>query len=82
MSTRPNLTRAQRAGSGDERRKRLHQFLSDIGVKALRQHLGQLLGIAQVDVEIETALRQNCKLRFYLSSDPGVPRLSQRSVAN
>jgi hypothetical protein len=31
-----------------ERRKRLHQFLSDIGVKALRQHLGQLLGIAQV----------------------------------
>lgn len=42
------LTRAQRAGSGSERRKRLHQFLSDIGVKALRQHLGQLLGIAQV----------------------------------
>lgn len=41
------LTRAQR-NSGDERRKRLHQFLSDIGVKALRQHLGQLLGIAQV----------------------------------
>jgi len=36
------------ANSGDERRKRLHQFLSDIGVKALRQHLGQLLGIAQV----------------------------------
>jgi hypothetical protein len=42
------LTRAQRANSGQERRKRLHQFLSDIGVKALRQHLGQLLGIAQV----------------------------------
>ena len=40
------LTRAQRAGSVSERRKRLHQFLSDIGVKALRQHLGQLLGIA------------------------------------
>jgi hypothetical protein len=33
---------------GQERRKRLHQFLSDIGVKALRQHLGELLGIAQV----------------------------------
>jgi hypothetical protein len=33
---------------GQERRKRLHQFLSDIGVKALRQHVGQLLGIAQV----------------------------------
>ena len=42
------LTKAQRANSGDERRKRLHQFLSDIGVKVLRQHLGQLLGIAQV----------------------------------
>jgi hypothetical protein len=42
------LTKAQRANSGTERRKRLHQFLSDIGVKALRQHLGQLLGIAQV----------------------------------
>ena len=41
------LTRAQRASSG-ERRKKLHQFLSEIGVKALRQHLGQLLGIAQV----------------------------------
>jgi hypothetical protein len=42
------LTKAQRASGGQERRKRLHQFLSDIGVKALRQHLGQLLGIAQV----------------------------------
>ena len=42
------MTRAQRANSGQERRKRLHQFLSDVGVKALRQHLGQLLGIAQV----------------------------------
>ena len=27
---------------------RLDQFLSEVGVKALRQHLGQLLGIAQV----------------------------------
>ncbi|MGC1780579.1 MAG: P63C domain-containing protein [Xanthobacteraceae bacterium] len=41
------LTRAHRASSG-ERRKKLHQFLSEVGVKALRQHLGQLLGIAQV----------------------------------
>jgi hypothetical protein len=41
------LTRAQRAKSS-ERHKKLHQFLSDIGVKALRTHLGQLLGIAQV----------------------------------
>jgi hypothetical protein len=49
------LTQAQRARS-DERYKKLHQFLSEIGVKALRQHLGQLLGIAQIsrdDTEYE-----------------------------
>ncbi len=38
---------AQKAASGD-RRKKLHQFLADVGVKALRTHLGQLLGIAQI----------------------------------
>lgn len=38
---------AQRAAGGD-RRKKLHQFLAEIGVKALRTHLGQLLGIAQI----------------------------------
>lgn len=37
---------AKRASSNDRWRK-LHQFLSKIGVKALRTHLGQLLGIAQ-----------------------------------
>ncbi|NJO36474.1 MAG: hypothetical protein HC871_01250 [Rhizobiales bacterium] len=42
-----DLTRAQRSSSAD-RHKKLHQFLSEIGVKALRQHLGQLLGIAQL----------------------------------
>jgi P63C domain len=41
------LTQAQRAQNG-ERHKKLHQFLSNVGVKALRQHLGQLLGIAQI----------------------------------
>lgn len=41
------LTRAKRS-TKKEKNKRLHQFLSDIGVKALRQHLGQLLGIAQI----------------------------------
>ena len=45
-----DLTRAQRASS-DERHSKLHQFLSEIGVKALRQHLGQLLGIAQVSAD-------------------------------
>ena len=41
------LTVAQKAASG-ERWKKLHQFLADVGVKALRTHLGQLLGIAQI----------------------------------
>lgn len=41
------LAQAQRASS-DERHKRLHQFLSEIGVKTLRTHLGQLLGIARI----------------------------------
>ncbi len=41
------LTRLLRGQSG-ARHKKLHQFLSEIGVKALRTHLGQLLGIAQV----------------------------------
>ncbi len=41
------LTRLLRGQSGT-RYKKLHQFLSEIGVKALRTHLGQLLGIAQV----------------------------------
>jgi hypothetical protein len=38
---------AQKAASGD-RWAKLHQFLAEIGVKALRTHLGQLLGISQV----------------------------------
>lgn len=41
------LTKQQRADSGD-RHKKLHQFLSEIGVKALRNQLGQLLGIARI----------------------------------
>lgn len=41
------LLSAQRAASG-QKSKKLHEFLADIGVKALRTHLGQLLGIAQI----------------------------------
>lgn len=41
------LTQAQRARTG-KRHDKLHQFLSEIGVKALRQHLGQLLGVARI----------------------------------
>lgn len=41
------LLETQKAQSG-EKSKRLHQFLTTVGVKSLRQHLGQLLGIAQL----------------------------------
>jgi len=41
------LTREQRQGSQKQTEK-LHQFLSEIGVKALRTHLGQILGIARI----------------------------------
>jgi hypothetical protein len=47
-----DLLKALRA-RGPERHKKLHQFLSDTGVKALRTHLGQLAGIAQVSDDRE-----------------------------
>ncbi len=43
-----DLVISQRKDANEVKKKRLHQFLSDVGVKALRQHLGQLLGIAQL----------------------------------
>lgn len=46
------LTRAQKAVS-DDRRTKLHQFLTEIGVKALRMHLGRLLGMAQTSATRE-----------------------------
>lgn len=42
-----DLMVSKRADSGS-RSKKLHQFLAEVGVKALRTHLGQLLGIAQI----------------------------------
>jgi hypothetical protein len=42
-----DLVVSQKAASGKPWKK-LHQFLAEVGVKALRTHLGQLLGIAQV----------------------------------
>lgn len=54
------LTRALKAAHG-KRHEKLHQFLSEIGVKALRTHLGQLLGIAQIssdDEEYERHVRK------------------------
>lgn len=41
------LTREQRQNS-EHHQDKLHQFLSEIGVKALRTHLGQVLGIARI----------------------------------
>ena len=41
------LLREQKAASNG-RWKKLNQFLAEVGVKALRTHLGQLLGIAQI----------------------------------
>lgn len=41
------LTRILKRNGGNNKVK-LHQFLNEIGVKALRQHLGQLLGIARI----------------------------------
>jgi hypothetical protein len=46
------LTRDQRENS-KRRYKKLFQFLSEIGVKALRTHLGQLLGIARISATQE-----------------------------
>lgn len=46
------LAKARKAKSAD-RHAKIHQFLSGIGVKALRTHLGQLLGIAQVSDDKE-----------------------------
>lgn len=56
------LMRAQKA-RGNQHNSKLHQFLSEIGVKALRRHLGQLLGIAQVS-ESETQYEQHIEKVF------------------
>ena len=53
------LTQALRAAK-NERWKKLHQFLSGVGVKALRMQLGQTLGIAQVS---DTAEQYEANIR-------------------
>jgi len=53
------FTQALRTAS-NEHWKRLHQLLSEIGVKALRTQLGQTLGIAQVS---ETAEQYEANIR-------------------
>lgn len=61
------LTQALRAAS-KERWKKLHQFLSEVGVKALRTQLGQTLGIAQVSDTAEQ-YEANIKRVFSDQSD-------------
>jgi hypothetical protein len=56
------LTRALKAKSND-RRKRLHQFLSEVGVKALRSHLGVLHGIAMF-ADDSTVYKQRVEQAF------------------
>ena len=64
------LITAQRNGTKEDKNKRLHQFLSEIGVKALRQHLGQLLGIAQLS-DNKMEYEKNFKKVF--GSQPELP---------
>ncbi len=56
------LTREKRESSTSRYRK-LHQFLSEIGVKALRTHLGQLLGIARIS-KTQDQYEGNFKILF------------------
>ena len=55
-----NLLRALKAGDGD-RKKKLFQFLNDIGARALRMHLGRVLEMAEssdTKEEYETRVRR------------------------
>ena len=60
------LTQALRAAS-NERWKKLHQFLSEVGVKALRTQLGQTLGIAQVS---DTAEQYEANIKRVFGGQP------------
>jgi hypothetical protein len=61
------LTQETRTVTG-ERWKRLHQFLSEVGVKALRTQLGQILGIAQVS-DTKEQYEANIRRVFGASDD-------------
>ncbi|AZQ51721.1 P63C domain-containing protein [Burkholderia cenocepacia] len=56
------LMRALKA-NGPSRNAKLHQFLSELGVKALRTHVGQLLGIAGIS-KTEEEYEQHVKTLF------------------
>jgi hypothetical protein len=48
-----DLARANKAAGGD-RRKKLMQFLSEVGTRALRMHLGRVLEMAEDSPDLET----------------------------
>jgi len=63
------LTRALKANGGD-RSAKLHTFLSELGVKALRTHLGQLLGIAGIS---KSAQEYEQHVRTLFGDQPDLP---------
>ena len=62
------LAQASRAASAESGKKKIHQFLSEVGVKALRMQLGQTLGIAQVSDNREQ-YEANIERAFGLQKD-------------
>lgn len=65
------LAREQRDTNASQGEK-LHQFLSEIGVKALRTHLGQILGIARIS-RSQMEYEEHFKTLFGIQPDlPGI----------
>ena len=72
------VTKLQRENS-KARWKKLHQFLSEIGVKALRTHLGELLGIARISkskIEYENHFQTLFGEQFVLFKDESADALA------
>jgi hypothetical protein len=63
------LTRALKA-KGESKNAKLHTFLSELGVKALRTHLGQLLGIAGIS---KSAQEYEQHVRTLFGDQPDLP---------
>jgi hypothetical protein len=64
-----NLARESKSNS-TARHSKLHQFLSEVGVKALRTHLGQLLGIARIS---QTAAQYEGHVKALFGDQPDLP---------
>ena len=68
------LVQAQKA-NGQERNKKLHQFLSELGVKALRSQVGQLLGIARIS---RTQEEYESHVKTLFGDQPDLPGIDDR----